>query len=114
MSRGAGVDRRKRPCIFRGERAMTKKPVTMRRVTLPSEHGAGHGRMNAFKCMSKIPDDITAALESAGLSDAHRREYLKWIGEAKRPETRKARIGQAMRMLSKKRAEEVARAKKAG
>jgi uncharacterized protein YdeI (YjbR/CyaY-like superfamily) len=69
--------------------------------------------------MNIIPQDIADALKSAGLAEffadctpAHRNEYLKWICEAKRPETRKARIGQAMQMISNKCAEEKARAKK--
>jgi uncharacterized protein YdeI (YjbR/CyaY-like superfamily) len=62
--------------------------------------------------MNHVPQDIVAALKSAGLADffagctsAHQNEYLKWIGEAQRPETRKARIEKAMRMIFKKRAE---------
>jgi uncharacterized protein YdeI (YjbR/CyaY-like superfamily) len=69
--------------------------------------------------MTGIPQDITDALKRAGLTEffagctpAHRNEYLKWIIGAKRPETRKDRIGKAMRMLSDKRAEEKACAKK--
>jgi uncharacterized protein YdeI (YjbR/CyaY-like superfamily) len=68
--------------------------------------------------MSELPQDFAAALKSASLAAffddctrAHRREYLKWIAEAKRPETRKARIGKAIQMLSQKRAEENSRAK---
>lgn len=69
--------------------------------------------------MTDIPQDFTDALKSAGLddffaicTDAHRREYLKWIAEAKRPETRKDRIRKAVEMLSHKCAEAKARAKK--
>jgi uncharacterized protein YdeI (YjbR/CyaY-like superfamily) len=69
--------------------------------------------------MTTIPQDIADALKAAGLADffsdctnAHRNEYLKWIGEAKRPETRQARITEAMRMLSNKCAKEKARAEK--
>lgn len=65
-----------------------------------------------------IPPDFTDALKSAGLDDffsdcthAHQREYLKWINEARRPETRQTRIAKAMQMLVAKRAEEGARAK---
>ena len=68
--------------------------------------------------MREIPDDIAKALKENGLAeffedctDSHRREYLKWIGEAKRAETRKARIAKAMNMLSAKCAEEKARMK---
>ncbi|MGD1031258.1 MAG: YdeI/OmpD-associated family protein [Opitutaceae bacterium] len=71
--------------------------------------------------MAEIPGDIAKALKEnglaeffAGCTDSHRREYLKWIGEAKRPETREARIKKAMALISAKRAEENARLKKRG
>jgi uncharacterized protein YdeI (YjbR/CyaY-like superfamily) len=69
--------------------------------------------------MTTTPQDFASALKSAGLAEffsdctnAHRNEYLKWIAEAKRPETRQARIIKAVQMLSDKCAEEKARAKK--
>jgi uncharacterized protein YdeI (YjbR/CyaY-like superfamily) len=69
--------------------------------------------------MTSTPQDFASALKAAGLADffadctdAHRNEYLKWIAEAKRPETREARIAKAVQMISNKRAEEEARAKK--
>ncbi len=69
--------------------------------------------------MADILADLAEALKQAGLADffaggtgAHKREYLKWIGEAKRPATRAARIGQAIEMLGKKRAEAAARRRK--
>jgi len=68
--------------------------------------------------MRDLPQDLAAALKRAGLDDffadctnAHRRQYLEWIGEAKRPETRMARIEKAMQMLAEKRSQESARAK---
>ena len=68
--------------------------------------------------MNDLPRDFADALESAGLAaffadctGAHRREYLEWIAEAKRPETRKARIAKAIKGLSEKRAQEDARAR---
>jgi uncharacterized protein YdeI (YjbR/CyaY-like superfamily) len=68
--------------------------------------------------MNDLPHDFAEALESAGLAvffadctGAHRREYLKWIAEAKRPETRKARIAKAIERLSDKRAQENTRAR---
>jgi len=55
------------------------------------------------------PQDLAEALKKAGLTEffadctkAHRREYLKWIDEAKRPETRQARIGKTVEMLAQK------------
>lgn len=69
--------------------------------------------------MSQIPSDLQAALAKAGLADffadctaAHQREYLKWIGEAKRPETRTARIAQAVKMIAQKHGKETARSKR--
>jgi uncharacterized protein YdeI (YjbR/CyaY-like superfamily) len=69
--------------------------------------------------MTDIPQDLFEALQRAGLAGffadctaAHRQEYLKWVGEAKRPATRAARIEKAIQMISHKAAEERARASK--
>jgi uncharacterized protein YdeI (YjbR/CyaY-like superfamily) len=69
--------------------------------------------------MNSLPPDIAQALKAAGLEEffagctgPHQREYLKWIGEAKRPATRIARIERAMLALAEKRREEAARLKK--
>lgn len=69
--------------------------------------------------MNQLPPDLAAALEKAGLAEffadctaAHQREYLKWIAEAKRPETRAARIAQATQMLAEKKAKEAAKTKR--
>jgi len=65
------------------------------------------------------PVDIVAALKKSGLKTcfdalptSHQREYVKWIAEAKHPETRRARIEKTLKMLSKKRGEGGGRAKK--
>src|SRR5437899_12560714 len=55
-----------------------------------------------------MPADFAAALKKnakAGktfttLSPSHRREYIEWITEAKREETRKARMGTSMKWLA--------------
>jgi uncharacterized protein YdeI (YjbR/CyaY-like superfamily) len=69
--------------------------------------------------MSDIPADFAAALKQNGLdaffrdcTPSHRREYLKHISEAKRPETRAKRIAGAVERIAKKRDEESARIKK--
>jgi uncharacterized protein YdeI (YjbR/CyaY-like superfamily) len=69
--------------------------------------------------MNDIPKDFIAALKANGLDDSfrncpdsHRREYLKWIESAKRPETRKLRIAHAVKMILDKSVEEAARSKK--
>jgi len=69
--------------------------------------------------MTGAPKDFSDALKESGLAEffsayapPHRREYLKWITEAKRPETRKERIRKAVKMLSDKCAEKAARSTK--
>lgn len=69
--------------------------------------------------MSDIPKDFSDALKESGLEEfftayapSHRREHLKWINEAKRPETRKLRIQKTIIVLSAKPDEKVARSKK--
>jgi hypothetical protein len=51
----------------------------------------------------EVPDDLRAALAAASLqarfdalSYSHRREYVNWIEEAKRPATRQRRIEQTV------------------
>jgi uncharacterized protein YdeI (YjbR/CyaY-like superfamily) len=48
----------------------------------------------------------------SGCTGPHQNEYLKWINEAKKPETRQNRIAKAVQLISAKCAEEAARAKK--
>jgi uncharacterized protein YdeI (YjbR/CyaY-like superfamily) len=69
--------------------------------------------------MNVFPKDFAAALKAGGLDEffagcthAHRREYLKWIEEAKLPETRKRRIAQAVKMIAAKSVREAARSNK--
>lgn len=55
-----------------------------------------------------IPPEFVAALAQApaakavleGFAPSHRREYVEWISEAKRPETRDKRIAQAIELLN--------------
>ena len=54
------------------------------------------------------PPDLAAALKKNakaratfdGFSPSHKREYIEWIVEAKRDETRQRRLGQAIEMLA--------------
>jgi uncharacterized protein YdeI (YjbR/CyaY-like superfamily) len=69
--------------------------------------------------MTDMPKDFADALKEnrlaelfSGCTGPHRREYLKWIAGAKRPETRTQRIQKAVKMLFAKCAEEGARSKK--
>ena len=55
-----------------------------------------------------VPEELAAALADApaanatfvGFSASNRRDYCEWIGEAKRPETRAARVAQAVEWLA--------------
>jgi hypothetical protein len=54
-----------------------------------------------------LPDDLNHALDAAGLRDtfmnmspSHRKEYLKWIDEAKKPETRQRRLEKMLEMIA--------------
>jgi uncharacterized protein YdeI (YjbR/CyaY-like superfamily) len=55
-----------------------------------------------------VPEELAAAMDSAPAAKAawdafppsHRREYSEWIGEAKRAETRAARVAQAIEWLA--------------
>jgi len=54
----------------------------------------------------EVPDDLRTALDEArltatftGLSYSHQREYVMWIDEAKKPETRARRITQTVERL---------------
>jgi hypothetical protein len=51
----------------------------------------------------RVPSDLAQALADAGAKDAfarlsftHRREYVEWVQDAKRPETRRRRIEQTV------------------
>ena len=63
---------------------------------------------SAPKAEIAVPDDFAAALASnpraeatlEGFAPSHRREYLEWITEAKREETRAKRIAQAVEWLA--------------
>jgi uncharacterized protein YdeI (YjbR/CyaY-like superfamily) len=56
-----------------------------------------------------LPADVRAALDNnhearkvfGGLSASHRREYLRWVLEAKKPETRARRVEGMMQRLTK-------------
>ena len=55
-----------------------------------------------------MPEDLAAALAASpparatydAFSPSCRREYLEWVTEAKRPETRARRVGQAVEMMA--------------
>jgi uncharacterized protein YdeI (YjbR/CyaY-like superfamily) len=55
-----------------------------------------------------VPEDLSVALKAdkkaaatfAAFSPSHKREYIKWIAEAKLPVTRKKRIAETLKRLA--------------
>ena len=54
----------------------------------------------------EVPDDLAKAMADGGTTDAfaalapsHRKEYVRWITEAKKPETRQKRIDEAVQKI---------------
>ena len=53
----------------------------------------------------ELPDDIAAAFDDAaratydGLAFSHRKEWVRWVTEAKKPETRASRIEKTVAAL---------------
>ena len=62
----------------------------------------------AARPIPEVPDDLREALAANGAArttfegfpPSHRREYLEWIVEAKRPETRARRVAQAVEWMA--------------
>lgn len=54
-----------------------------------------------------VPDDLAAALSADAtakkafdaMAFTHRKEYARWVADAKRPETRERRVAQAVEMI---------------
>lgn len=67
---------------------------------------ADDGGRRLREAMAEAPPDLAEALRAGGAASAfarlppsHRREYLEWIGEAKRPATRERRIRSTVERL---------------
>ena len=48
---------------------------------------------------STLADDPRAKAAFEGLAFTHRKEYARWIAEAKREQTRERRVAQALELL---------------
>lgn len=58
----------------------------------------------------EVPDDLRTAMADAGVTErfdalapSHRKEYVRWITEAKRPETRAKRVAEALEKIRERR-----------
>jgi uncharacterized protein YdeI (YjbR/CyaY-like superfamily) len=56
---------------------------------------------------TEVPEDLAEALAGAGaterfsaLAPSHRKEYVRWVTEAKRAETRAKRVAEAVVMIA--------------
>jgi len=76
-------------------------------VKVPRRPAAAKTKRAATTTLA-VPDDLAAALKKNrkaaatfdGFSPSHRREYVEWITDAKRDETRARRIGTAVEWLA--------------
>lgn len=50
--------------------------------------------------LAALAEDPAAEAAYAALPPSHRREYARWIGEAKKPETRSERVARTLRRLT--------------
>jgi uncharacterized protein YdeI (YjbR/CyaY-like superfamily) len=73
-----------------------------------NESGVKLSRAPAKKTPLKVPDDLSAALKKnkralavfEKFAPSHKREYIEWITEAKRDETRTKRLAQAVEWMA--------------
>ena len=80
----------------------------IRKAAALIDEGVKPARNMTAKAPIEMPDDFAAALSANATAQATydgfppscRREYLEWVVEAKRPETRQKRITQAVEMMA--------------
>jgi uncharacterized protein YdeI (YjbR/CyaY-like superfamily) len=80
----------------------------IRKAAVLAEQGPAPRAAKPPKAELAVPDDFAAALDAhppaagifAGFSPSARREYLEWVIDAKRPETRAKRIAQAAEWIA--------------
>ena len=69
-----------------------------RRASPPATRSPSTSRSTPRPARSTLPADLAAAMDDAaraaydGLSYTHRKEWVRWVEEAKKPETRATRI----------------------
>ncbi len=83
-------------------RARPRKPATGR--ARPRKSEAGRARRPAVDTPRDLEqalrDDPAAGRAYVAMPPSHRRAYVEFIEEAKRPETRVRRVQQALRMMA--------------
>lgn len=82
--------------------------AAMRRIEATGTALRANARPRTVRAELPIPPEFALALEAnpaakatlAAFAPSHRREYVEWIVEAKRPETRERRIAQSIAQLA--------------
>jgi uncharacterized protein YdeI (YjbR/CyaY-like superfamily) len=82
--------------------------AAIRRAMRLNETGAKKSRSTERRPALKMPDDLSAALRKnkralaafAQFSPTNQRDYIEWITGAKREETRRKRLGQAIEWIA--------------
>ncbi len=80
----------------------------IRKAAALAEAGVKPPRNKTAKAPVEVPEDLRAALEAdqaasatfESFSPSARRDYLDWIAEAKRPETRSKRLAEAVQWMA--------------
>lgn len=80
----------------------------IRRAVRLNEEGTKVPASKGRRSAPPTPDDLTKALKRhvaarrffEGLAPSHRRDYIQWITEAKRPETRQKRLATTLEWLA--------------
>jgi uncharacterized protein YdeI (YjbR/CyaY-like superfamily) len=85
-----------------------QRAVALNIAGTPATTKAAKKSKKAKRAPLPMPDDFAAALKKSKAAKAafekfppsHQREYIEWIVEAKRPETRTKRLAQAIEMIA--------------
>jgi uncharacterized protein YdeI (YjbR/CyaY-like superfamily) len=90
----------------RVERLIAERRMTPTGLALVEEakRGGEWDKAEAREDVTAVPEDLAAALEADAMASAawerlapsHRKQYLYWIGEAKRAETRARRVAETV------------------
>jgi hypothetical protein len=100
-SRGSADPER---CAAEGDRRRAQDAAGSRhrqRTHVQRAHRSDGRRDTARTPLAAALDaDPAARAAFDALAPSHRKEFARWIGEAKRDETRKRRIGETLRMLA--------------
>lgn len=93
---------------FKPEESIDRKGAPPAAKPAASKTASSSGGVKRPSADLVVPDELNDGLKKnkaanvtwKALSPSHKREYVSWITEAKKPETRSRRIGQALEMLA--------------